>query len=208
MEASSLSWIISATPPVKSTSASARFPPSSPAYDPLNLHNNHLAFFSNILQGSARTLYVGPTNALCGFRPRKTDKKQANYLSTVFWIQIGSVDVLASRIRIRILPSTIKSTKNVDFYNFVTSFWLLRFIYENWCKCTVTLKSNKQFANPEPYQNVTYPQHCLGISKKYRHGVKKDSGATWKRKILSLFVLQTWILISIFANPASIFILN
>ena len=37
MEASSLSWIISATPPVKSTSASARFPPSSPAYDPLNL---------------------------------------------------------------------------------------------------------------------------------------------------------------------------
>jgi hypothetical protein len=46
MEASSLSWIISATPPVKSTSASARFPPSSPAYDPLNLHKQHLAYNS------------------------------------------------------------------------------------------------------------------------------------------------------------------
>ena len=65
MEASSLSWIISATPPVKSTSASARFPPSSPAYDPLNLHNKHLAFFSNILRTSkaARILYVGPKEA-------------------------------------------------------------------------------------------------------------------------------------------------
>jgi hypothetical protein len=45
-EASSLSWIISATPPVKSTSASARFPPSSPAYDPLNLHKQQLAYNS------------------------------------------------------------------------------------------------------------------------------------------------------------------
>ncbi len=46
--------------------------------------------------------------------------------STCFW---------SSWMRIRILLSLSKnSTKNLDFYCIVTSFWL--FIFEKWCKCT------------------------------------------------------------------------
>jgi hypothetical protein len=41
----------------------------------------------------------------------------------------------ASRIRIRILPSSSKNLrKNLDFYCFVISLWL--FIFEEWCKYT------------------------------------------------------------------------
>ncbi len=58
--------------------------------------------------------------------------------STWFW-----ASWIRSRIRsrIRILLSFSKNNKkNLDFYCFVTSFWL--FIFEKWCKCVPSSKSN------------------------------------------------------------------
>ncbi len=47
----------------------------------------------------------------------------------------GSVSQRYIRIRIRILPSSNKNSKNtLNFYCFVTSSWL--FICKEWCKCT------------------------------------------------------------------------
>ncbi len=76
------------------------------------------------------------------------------------------------RLRLRILPSSSKnSKKNLDFYCFVTSLWL--FIFEEWCKFTgipnldpdpyVSGPSgsvSQRYWHPDPYQNVTDPQHC------------------------------------------------
>ncbi len=60
--------------------------------------------------------------------------------------------------RIRILPSiSKKSEQNLDFYYFVTSFWLFMVIYENWCKCTSGWSVRQWYgsADPDPYQDVT-----------------------------------------------------
>ncbi len=55
----------------------------------------------------------------------------------------GSVIYLYGSGSGRILSSTSKKMKkNLDFYCFATSLWL--FIFEEWCKCTVSSKRNKR----------------------------------------------------------------
>ncbi len=52
-----------------------------------------------------------------------------------FWASQIRIRIHYSQLRIRILPSSSKNRKkNLDFYCFVTSLWLL--IFEEWCKCT------------------------------------------------------------------------
>ncbi len=47
--------------------------------------------------------------------------------------------------------------KTCDFYCFVSFLWL--FIFEEWCKCTSVPNPH-----PDPYQNVTDPQHSRSQS--------------------------------------------
>jgi hypothetical protein len=72
-----------------------------------------------------------------------------------------------------------KSKKNLDFYCFLTSLWF--FVYEEWRKCTsvpdpdpnpyvfglpgsaswsVSQRYGSENPHPNPYQNLTDPQHC------------------------------------------------
>ncbi len=77
----------------------------------------------------------------------------------VLWIRIRTFLGLQD-------PSIIKqkSKKSLDHYFFVTSVWIL--ISEDWCKCTVPWHFDSHWRkeqDPEPYQNVKDPQHCLNI---------------------------------------------
>ncbi len=97
------------------------------------------------------------------------------------WIHIRICNLIV-RSRIRILPSTSKKIKkSLDFYCFVTSFWL--FILEEWWKMNlrkgISTKNYFLFASWRSltkragsgsgsafasgsvrYQNVTDPEHC------------------------------------------------
>ncbi len=111
-------------------------------------------------------------------------KRYGNKLKTrCFW---------ASWFRI-LLSSSKNSKKNLHFSCFLNSSWL--FIFEKWWKCSFK-KSNKQknlvkklifscdleghwrkwqrygSADPDPYRNVTDPQHCLQIFQHFSIGSK------------------------------------
>ncbi len=97
--------------------------------------------------------------------------------STCFWASRIQIRVHLSEVWIRIrilLSSSRNSKKNLDFYCFVTSFWL--FIFGKWCKCSSFLlescRSTTKIsgsgirihygsADPDPYRIVMDPEHWL-----------------------------------------------
>ncbi len=116
------------------------------------------------------------------------------YTVRKYYFDLWRVPVLASNVNRKFLglpdpdPFIIKqkSKKNLDFCCFVTSY---DFVFENWCKSTfkkqINLRKKLIFllvsfrkekdpdlevcgADPDPYQNVTDPQHWYRQERGYR----------------------------------------
>ncbi len=96
--------------------------------------------------------------------------------SVRFWASRIRIRIRQSQVRIRILPSSIINSKKVlDFYCFVTSFWLFTSVPDPVADPYVfgppgsASGSASQWYGSEdsdPYQNVTDPQHCFSQKRK------------------------------------------
>ncbi len=125
-------------------------------------------------------LYKKSTRILLNPSVQDPDPDPESVMLWASWIHI-QIRNLFVRIRIRLCIRILLSPctnikKNLDFYCFVTSLWL--FIFEEWCKCAFKKENawklgekknfllafqghwrKEQNPHPDPYQNVTYPEH-------------------------------------------------